>query len=474
MIVGLTSVVIPSQERPESLLRAVESVLTATGDVEVIIVLDIKDAPSWGILPALEELSASRSVPLSVIPVEGDMHTAERWNIGAAASSGEFLVTGADDVEFLPGWYEAAHEGMEKLAGSGIVGFNDCEKTGSSFGALATHFMVSRKYAARRLGGVLMPPVYEHGYTDVEVTFRGKRDSKIVWADGARYTHHHPVHGKGVPDRIYDKGSESERRDERLFKRRLRKGFPDVWNPVLFYENPEGWGSVAVGLRSYDKAEPETFDSWTNFLMMGGLRAGDQVLRPARGMQQHIAANDLAARFLKDTECDSLLFIDDDMEWKADALSVLRDNADNWEHDVVSGFFTFRTNPPHAVAYKLSEKQPEMPEALLGESYDALAYVPDNSVTDVDAVGIAFTLVKRQVFECMLSEYGPEYTVWFDTGKHSELEDIRFSRRVREHGLTMAVDSHVKVEHVGKQTWGWDQHQQFVKQLENNYDKIHG
>ena len=107
-----------------------------------------------------------------------------------------------------------------------------------------------------------------------------------------------------------------------------------------------------------------------------------------------------------------------------------------------------------------------MPEALYGEKFNALAHIPDNSIVPVDAVGLAFTLVKRHVFESMLNEHGPEYTVWFDWGKHSEGEDIRFSRRCRQAGFSMAVDSGVKIGHAGRYVFGWTEHQQFVKQME--------
>ena len=182
-----------------------------------------------------------------------------------------------------------------------------------------------------------------------------------------------------------------------------------------------------------------------------------------------MAANAMVVEFLK-SDCDSLLMVDDDMILPQDALSKIRDNESNWEYDIVQGFCTHKTYPPHAVAYRLVDEQPGFPESLGGLKYNALAHLEDNDVTDVDAVGIAFTLIKRHVFESMLSEHGPEYTVWFDTGGHSEMEDMRFSRRFREAGFSACVDTSAKIGHVGRHVYGWNEHQQFVKILEKSND----
>jgi len=458
--IGFTSVVIPSRDRPERLLKAVESVLGTAPDVEVILVLYTRDVESRAIVSGL--------VPDEniVLYPSTHLHTAELWNLGAAVASGEYLVTGADDLIFKPGWHEAARTAMDKMGGYGLVSLN----LGLEFGfeVSATHYMVSRKYAVRRLGGCLMIPVYEHGFTDIEVSHRAFGDRRLVYEKDAVAEHLHPSAGTVEMDHIYEKGSSSNDRDEALYWERREAGFPDDFEPVLEYDEPPGWGTVAVAVRSYKFPEPDFIESWNPFLMTG-LDNGDRVLRWARNAPNHVAANQLAGTFLANTACDSILFIDDDMTFEPDALRILRNSADNFDCDIVSGFFTFKTEPPHAVVYILSEEQPEMPEALGGEVYKAMSNVPDNSVIPVDAVGMAFTLIKRHVFEKLTQEHGPLWTVWFDWGKHSEGEDIRFSRRVREAGFTMAVDSNVKIRHVGRRSYGWEEHQQFVEQLENSH-----
>lgn len=232
-------------------------------------------------------------------------------------------------------------------------------------------------------------------------------------------------------------------------------------------KGPRGWGKVAISNRMGKHPEPLFVKSLLR-LCLAGLRPGDTVLDDWPVAEpHHVAANKLALWFLTKTDCDSLLFLDDDMSFSPFALEAMRANEENWIYDVAMGFCTFRTPPPHAVAYRLSDEQPGMPKALGGEMYNALAHLPESGAIEVDAVGLAFTLVRREVLESMVGEYGPEWTSWFDFGLHSEMEDIRFSKRVREHGFTMCVDTSAKIGHVGTYTYGWRDHQIFVEQLEN-------
>lgn len=456
------SVVIPSRDRPESLLRAVESVLSTSPGVDIVCVLDDGDVESRAILPTLDAIS--------VCIVTGEMHTAELWNIGAAfarrMNNANYFVIGADDVVFQPGWLEAAWNVMVSIGGSGLVGLN--EGDGSAFGVMATHFMVSLKYAVRGLGGCIMIPSYRHGHTDAEATIRARRDGRLAWAEEARIQHLHPIYGTAPNDKIYEKGAASIPHDEALFLERMAAGFPDDFPPMLTYEAPPGWGTVAVALRSTKNVDTSFLGSWSQFLMFG-VQLGDRLINIDIGANKphHVAANKLIEAFLR-TDCDSILFIDDDMTMPHDALSKMRDNVDNWQFDVAQGFCTYKTYPPHAVAYVLSDEQPGMPESLGGLKYNALAHLPDEGVEAVDAVGMAFTLVKRHVFVDMLGEHGPEYTDWFDFGKHSEMEDMRFSRRCREHGFTMCVDTSAKIKHLGQHAYGWPEHRQYVELLEKN------
>ncbi len=133
-------------------------------------------------------------------------------------------------------------------------------------------------------------------------------------------------------------------------------------------------------------------------------------------------------------------------------------------------FCTHKTIPPHAVVLDLKDPQPGPPLAFRGEHYGTRKQIDDNAVIEVDAVGLAFTLVKRHVFQKMVNEFGALYTPFFEWGKFEEGEDIVFSRWCREQGFRLAVDTGVKIIHIGKYGYGWNAFQDYIRQeeLRNN------
>lgn len=229
------------------------------------------------------------------------------------------------------------------------------------------------------------------------------------------------------------------------------------------------WGKIAVGTRIAKHPEPNFFISWTE-LLTGGLRSTDKVLMPAAQLPAHQAAQKLAKNFLAG-ECDSVLFIDDDQVFSGDTLHRMRENIDNWDYDAVSALIV-RRNPdkPTPVVMLLMDKEGE-PEDLTGDSFYAVPQVELGKVIEVDAVGLGFTLIKRHVLETMLNEkWGADYTYQelFQYGPGRESDDIPFSRRCRELGFRMAVDTSIEVGHVAAVTLGYDY---FMKWLEENKDE---
>jgi glycosyltransferase involved in cell wall biosynthesis len=93
----MISVVIPTRNRPESLLRAVRSVLTQTlKDLEVLVVIDGHDPAS---VEALSAISDSR-LRWTELAVSGGGNAAR--NIGASMGKGEWIAFLDDDDEWLP------------------------------------------------------------------------------------------------------------------------------------------------------------------------------------------------------------------------------------------------------------------------------------------------------------------------------------------------------------------------------------
>jgi hypothetical protein len=205
------------------------------------------------------------------------------------------------------------------------------------------------------------------------------------------------------------------------------------------------WGTIAAATR-LNGTEPGFSKSWTA-LVGGGLRQGDNVIPPASDLPAHKAANHLARRFLMSSN-DTLLMIDDDMAFEQDAAERLRSNEATWQYDIVMGFCTTRGIPPQPVILQAMAEQPGPPESLKGERFKRVYDFEDGDVIPVGTTGLAFTLIRRRVFEAMLNEYDLQYNYFFEYGVGEETEDIPFCREARRLGFTLAVDTSVHIDHI--------------------------
>jgi len=218
------SVIIPSLGRPEQIKRCVERLAeTVQGYVvETVVVFEGDD-------PATAE--AARSVP-GVIVVENTtgLGAAAGWNEGSKHASGDALVMLGDDAWFHDGWLEAALQALEKIGGSGMVGFNDGHTSGETHSA---HHLLTRDYIIEYQGGCFIIPDYYSQYFDLEAVARAQRADKYIWASDSLVEHKHWVFGTAVKDATYRIGSDHMNSDRDIFQRRRAAGFPDDFEPIL-------------------------------------------------------------------------------------------------------------------------------------------------------------------------------------------------------------------------------------------------
>lgn len=171
-----------------------------------------------------------------------------------------------------------------------------------------------------------------------------------------------------------------------------------------------------------------------------------------------IARNALAQEFLLETKADYLLFVDNDATFHPDAiLRLLAHNV-----PMISGCMYTRTIPPKPTMAKYLGRAAngkdyykfiDTVKAILEHARKhEVTSVPENDylfpktkqdLYAVDAVGMHFTAIRRDVFEAIEPPY-------FEMrGKTGAGEDFYFCKRVREAGFPIYVDLSIHTGHCG-------------------------
>jgi hypothetical protein len=186
-------------------------------------------------------------------------------------------------------------------------------------------------------------------------------------------------------------------------------------------------------------------------LILKGLEPGDIVLDPAVGMKQHLAAEQLACDFMK-APADSLVMLDDDMWFGWRSLERLRHHVANREYDVISAMNNRRAWPPSPSVLRLVEgrEEEDIYESVWWPEQEESAVIP------VDAVGLAFTMIRRSVLEKLdKGPVGRDGTRFFYPNELRD--DTGFSKRCRiEAGAKLGVDTRIRTGHVGEFIYTYD------------------
>lgn len=147
-------------------------------------------------------------------------------NTGFRLTSEPLLFTGADDLEFLPGWFEAATTHLDK-PGVGVVGTNDLGSPRVMAGEHATHFLITRDYVEQHglidEPGKIFHEGYWHEFVDDECVGTAKYRGAWAAAVDAHVRHHHPNWDASIKmDSLYQQQQRRIRYGQRIFRRRRR------------------------------------------------------------------------------------------------------------------------------------------------------------------------------------------------------------------------------------------------------------
>ena len=162
---------------------------------------------------------------------------------------------------------------------------------------------------------------------------------------------------------------------------------------------------------------------------------------------------------------DWILFIDDDMVWRPDAIKRLIQSMHDLEeagHEVdVLGALCFRRVAPFQPTLYVREKE--------SGAYNFLESWEDRFV-EVDATGMAFCIITKRCFERIAGTPQPPYEDRVRMDRHPDFfrwsgavgEDLRFCQDVKLAGGRVIVDTTIEIDHVAETKRGY---RDFLREL---------
>ena len=207
------AVIVPVLGRPHRVEPLLASIRGATPECTILFIADPDDDA---------EIAALEAAGAEFICEPGSY--AHKINFGIAQTTEPLIFSGADDLDFKAGWYEAAKAKLTNRVA--VVGTQDCGHRWVKAGKHATHVLTTREYV-ERYGtidepGKLFHEGYYHVCCDIELVETAKARGAWAFAHEAVVEHLHPFWGKGEMDATYERAYESSRRahDRALLKRR--------------------------------------------------------------------------------------------------------------------------------------------------------------------------------------------------------------------------------------------------------------
>ena len=209
-------ILVPMLGRPHTVAPLLASIRDATPDAQVLFALTPDDD---AVIQAVVEAVGNDVGPSDFYGVDreprGDY--ARKINVGIRHTTEDHIFTGACDLKFRPGWYEAAVARLTE--GIGVVGTNDLSPR-----AAATHFLVTRSYV-EQFGTIDEPGKffhegYPHEWVDDEAIGTAQYRKAYAYADDSIVEHMHPAWGKADWDDTYRRMGQRMRDGQTLFNRR--------------------------------------------------------------------------------------------------------------------------------------------------------------------------------------------------------------------------------------------------------------
>jgi hypothetical protein len=212
------TVIVPLWRRTKNITRVYVSAWEATPEAQILFMVSEGDGE---VLDAVSELvDAEYLITAGPGGEPGDY--ARKINAGYRETDREWLFTGADDLLFTPGWYEAAR--AHAKIDTGVIGTVDRCNGRTALGEHSTHSLVARWYAD--FGGsmdaerMIYHEGYVHEYCDDELVQTAMMRGAYAHAFDAVVEHRHMLIDPTLDDAVYRHGRRHSRLSRRLYLRR--------------------------------------------------------------------------------------------------------------------------------------------------------------------------------------------------------------------------------------------------------------
>lgn len=211
------AILVPVLGRPHRVKPFLDSVRASTPDAMTLFICSPGDEDE--ILEVEEAIRHHGEGAADYILCDGGY--APKINRGVRFTSAPLIFTAADDLDFKPGWLEAAKRTM--ASGAEVVGVNDMLRRRPRRREHATHFLMTRAYAELPcLDGSRGPcaEAYLHNFVDDELIATASHRGAYGYSPHAEVEHLHWMNRRAEVDATYEKGRESFEVDRRTFEER--------------------------------------------------------------------------------------------------------------------------------------------------------------------------------------------------------------------------------------------------------------
>jgi hypothetical protein len=226
------AVLLPTKGRAKTAAKRARELLKtplpAGVKLTVIPAVEYSDAETLKALARVEGLPGGSSLelvkrPAKTTAVQGfNMAYARARSLGA-----DWVVLGADDVEWKDGWLEKALDAAR--GGAQVVGLNDGHTDMAHYGA---HYMATVAFLEEHHGGVMAPPQYSSWWFDREIGERANAMGVYAYTPEAVIEHHHPDWGLAEMDDTYREAWPAHDVDRDLYLHRQFAGRPIDYAPA--------------------------------------------------------------------------------------------------------------------------------------------------------------------------------------------------------------------------------------------------